>query len=125
VEVERSPISIEQWYKCATNLDRHWRKSKEDERMMETRAASFKAKQSRGTAITTTTSLAKEIGDFSTANTNRTYSNRRNGKNKYSSKKSGKVNRTTKKRALCNGCRQREELLQLWKIWTLSKELWE
>jgi len=24
MKAERSPISIEQWYECATNLDRHW-----------------------------------------------------------------------------------------------------
>ena len=31
MEAERSPISIEQWYECATNLDRHWRESKKKE----------------------------------------------------------------------------------------------
>ena len=30
MEIERPPISIEQWYKCATNLDRHWKKSKKE-----------------------------------------------------------------------------------------------
>ena len=28
METERPPTSIEQWYKCATNLNRHWRESK-------------------------------------------------------------------------------------------------
>ena len=28
IEAERPLTSIEQWYKCATNLDRHWRESK-------------------------------------------------------------------------------------------------
>jgi len=28
IEVERPPTSIEQWYKYATNLNKHWRKSK-------------------------------------------------------------------------------------------------
>jgi len=28
IEAERPPNSIEQWYKCATNLDRHWRESR-------------------------------------------------------------------------------------------------
>jgi len=32
--------------------------------------------------VTTASSLAKEIGDFSTVGTNRAYSNRRGGKNK-------------------------------------------
>jgi len=27
MEAERSPTSIKQWYKHATNLDRHWRES--------------------------------------------------------------------------------------------------
>jgi len=31
IEAERPPTSIEQWYKCATNLDRHWRESKREE----------------------------------------------------------------------------------------------
>jgi len=36
IEAERPPTSIEQWYKCATNLDRHWRESKrEEERLRE------------------------------------------------------------------------------------------
>jgi len=28
MEAERPSTSIEQWYECATNLDRHWRKSR-------------------------------------------------------------------------------------------------
>ena len=28
METERPLTSIEQWYKCTTNLDRHWRESK-------------------------------------------------------------------------------------------------
>jgi len=36
IEIERPPTSIEQWYKYATNLDRHWRESKkEEERLRE------------------------------------------------------------------------------------------
>jgi len=31
IEAKRLPTSIEQWYECATNLDRHWRKSKREE----------------------------------------------------------------------------------------------
>jgi len=31
MEAERPPTSIEQWYECATNLDRHWRESKREE----------------------------------------------------------------------------------------------
>ena len=31
IEAERPPINIEQWYECATNLDRHWRKSRREE----------------------------------------------------------------------------------------------
>jgi len=34
METERPPTSIEQWYKCATNLDRHWRESKKEEERM-------------------------------------------------------------------------------------------
>jgi len=33
MEEERPLMSIEQWYKCATNIDRHWRESREEERM--------------------------------------------------------------------------------------------
>ena len=36
MEAKRSPTSIEQWYKCTTNLDRHWRESRrEEERLKE------------------------------------------------------------------------------------------
>ena len=31
MEAERPLTSIEQWYECATNLDRHWRESKREE----------------------------------------------------------------------------------------------
>ena len=34
MEAERSPISIEQWYEQATNLDRHWRESKRKEKRL-------------------------------------------------------------------------------------------
>jgi len=37
IEAERLPTSIEQWYKCATNLDRHWRKSKKEEERLKGR----------------------------------------------------------------------------------------
>ena len=36
MEAEQPSTSIEQWYKQATNLDRHWRKSRrEEERLKE------------------------------------------------------------------------------------------
>ena len=31
MEAERPPTSIKQWYKHATNLDRHWRESRRKE----------------------------------------------------------------------------------------------
>ena len=31
MESECPPISIEQWYKWATNLDRHWKESRQEE----------------------------------------------------------------------------------------------
>ena len=31
IETERMPMSIEQWYECATNLDKYWRESKREE----------------------------------------------------------------------------------------------
>ena len=34
MEAERPSTSIEQWYECATNLDRHWRKSKREEKRL-------------------------------------------------------------------------------------------
>jgi len=34
MEAERPPTSIEQWYKCATNLDRYWRKSRREEKRL-------------------------------------------------------------------------------------------
>ena len=34
IEAERPPISIEQWYEQATNLDRHWRESKKKEKRL-------------------------------------------------------------------------------------------
>jgi len=30
METERSPRSIDQWYKHTTNLDKHWRKSRRE-----------------------------------------------------------------------------------------------
>jgi len=37
IEVKRPPTSIEQWYECATNLDRHWRESKKEEERLKRR----------------------------------------------------------------------------------------
>ena len=34
MEAERPPTNIEQWYKCVTNLDQHWRKSKKEKKRM-------------------------------------------------------------------------------------------
>ena len=34
MEVERSPTSINQWYKCATNFNRHWRESRREEKKL-------------------------------------------------------------------------------------------
>ena len=34
METERPLSSIEQWYKHATNLDRHWRKSRKKEKRL-------------------------------------------------------------------------------------------
>ena len=34
MEAERPPTSIEQWYECATNLDRYWRDSKREEKRL-------------------------------------------------------------------------------------------
>ena len=34
MEAERPPTSIEQWYECATNLDRYWRESKREEKRL-------------------------------------------------------------------------------------------
>jgi len=34
IKTERPPTSIEQWYKCATNLDKHWRKSRRKEKRL-------------------------------------------------------------------------------------------
>jgi len=31
MEAERPPTSIDQWYECATNLDRHWKESRREE----------------------------------------------------------------------------------------------
>jgi len=31
IEAKRPPTSMEQWYKHATNLDRHWRESRREE----------------------------------------------------------------------------------------------
>ena len=37
IEAEELPKSIEQWYKCATNINRHWRESKRDEERLRRR----------------------------------------------------------------------------------------
>jgi len=34
IEAERPPTSIEQWYERATNLDRHWRESRREEKRL-------------------------------------------------------------------------------------------
>ena len=34
IEAKRLPTSIEQWYECATNLDRYWRESKREEKRL-------------------------------------------------------------------------------------------
>jgi len=34
IEAERPPTSIEQWYEHATNLDRHWRESRREEKRL-------------------------------------------------------------------------------------------
>ena len=34
MEVGRSPTSINQWYKCATNFNRHWRESRREEKKL-------------------------------------------------------------------------------------------
>ena len=34
IEAERPLTSIEQWYKYATNLDRHWRERKREEKRL-------------------------------------------------------------------------------------------
>jgi len=37
MKVEKSLTNIEQWYKCATNLDRHWRESKREKERLKGR----------------------------------------------------------------------------------------
>jgi len=34
IEAERSPTIINQWYKHVTNLDKHWRKSRREEKRL-------------------------------------------------------------------------------------------
>ena len=34
MKAEKSPTSIEQWYKCAINLDRYWRESRKEEKRL-------------------------------------------------------------------------------------------
>jgi len=34
MEAERPPTSIEQWYEYATNLDRYWRESRKEEKIL-------------------------------------------------------------------------------------------
>jgi len=71
----------------------------------------------------TTTGLTEEARN-PTIGANRACPNKEGRKDKYSSnKESGEANGTTTKGSLCDGCEQRNELLQLWKIWTLGKEL--
>ena len=37
LDTEELPKSIEQWYKCATNINRHWRENKRDEERLRRR----------------------------------------------------------------------------------------
>jgi len=37
METEKPPTSIEQWYEHATNLDKHWKKSKREEKKLKGR----------------------------------------------------------------------------------------
>jgi len=34
IEAERLPTSIDQWYECATNLNRHWKESRRKEKKL-------------------------------------------------------------------------------------------
>ena len=34
IEIEKPLTNIEQWYKCTTNLNRHWRESKREEKRL-------------------------------------------------------------------------------------------
>ena len=47
IEVERLPTSIEQWYECATNLNRYWKESREEKRLRG--KIKDKEKKNRGT----------------------------------------------------------------------------
>ena len=63
-----------------------------------------------------------------TADTIRAYSNRRSRKNKYSGSQEFPTRNWEKmgrneKRSLCNGCGQREKLLQLQRFWSSGTEL--
>ena len=37
MEAKKPPLSIEQWYKYATNLDRYWRESRRKEERLKDR----------------------------------------------------------------------------------------
>jgi len=46
IKIEKPSTSIEQWYKHATNLDRHWWKSQKKKQKSETETNKYR-KQSR------------------------------------------------------------------------------
>jgi len=48
IEVERPLTSIEQWYKYATNLNRHWRESRREEKRLRERKKSRNQGQRQG-----------------------------------------------------------------------------
>ena len=48
MKTERSPTSIEQWYKCATNLDKHQKESKREEKRLRERKENGNQEQKQG-----------------------------------------------------------------------------
>jgi len=48
MEAERLPTNIEQWYEYATNLDKNWRESREEERLEQRKESRNQEKRQRG-----------------------------------------------------------------------------
>jgi len=82
-------------------------KRKEEEQW----GTSFQAKQLGGieTNIAITTSIAKEVGNASTASDNRAYFNERSGENRGSNGMSLIEDRRDSMKPICYGCRQKGE----------------
>ena len=107
-------------------LEKKQERGGETEGIIRIRAISSKVEQCKDTIATDTTalSLAKKTRSFSTAGTNKAYSNRRDWKNECSNDAPQLESKVCTMQPIYYGYKQeKSELLQLWRFWTFSEKL--